>query len=134
MSILRGHVEIKSSCYNLSSGMSGGSMNGEVWTSLVGWILGGGGVYGGSWYRCSVYGSQVGLGGVCGFVGLVCLTSYHSSSELLFSVGVFFASRVPLRACAWLLAHLVSYAIRSHPMFLQCNFHQQQTVMQRGQP
>jgi len=89
---------------------------------------GGGGCGGGVW------GWWVGGGGVCGFVGLVCLTSYHSSSELLFSVGVFFASRVPLRACAWLLAHLVSYAIRSHPMFLQCNFHQQQTVMQRGQP
>ena len=36
------------------------------------------------------------LGWGCGFVGLVCLTSSPSSSGLLFSAGVFFASRVPL--------------------------------------
>jgi len=36
---------------SLSSGMSSGSMNGEVWISLVGYVLGGGGwgvVYGGA--------------------------------------------------------------------------------------
>jgi len=40
MSILRGDVDISSSFYvlqvSLSSGMSSGSMNGGVWTSLVG--------------------------------------------------------------------------------------------------
>ena len=39
MSILRGDVEISSSFYvlqeSLSSGMSSGSMNGGVWTSLA---------------------------------------------------------------------------------------------------
>jgi len=70
---------------------------------LLGWvgIGGGGGSLWGSWYRCSVYGSHVGLGGggVRGFVGLVCLTSSRSSSGLLFSAGFFFPpppSRFPL--------------------------------------
>ena len=40
ISILRGDVEISSSFYvllvSLSSGMSSGSVNGGVWTSLVG--------------------------------------------------------------------------------------------------
>ena len=52
MSILHSDVEISSSHYvlhvSLSSGMSGGSMNGEVWICLVGYVLGGWGVvYGG---------------------------------------------------------------------------------------
>jgi len=51
MSILHSDVEISSSYYvlhvSLSSGMSSGSMNGRVWISLVGYVLGGGVVYGG---------------------------------------------------------------------------------------
>ena len=50
MSILHSDVEISTSYYvlqvSLSSGMSGGSMNGGVWISLVGYVLGGL-VYGG---------------------------------------------------------------------------------------
>jgi len=53
MSILHSDVEISSWFYvlqvSLSSGMSGGSMNGGVWICLVGYIGGGGVglVYGG---------------------------------------------------------------------------------------
>ena len=51
MSILHSDVEISSSYYvlhlSLSSGMSSESMNGGVWISLVGYILGRGVVYGG---------------------------------------------------------------------------------------
>jgi len=47
MSILHSDVEISSPCYmlqvSLSSGMSSGSVNGGVWISLVGYVLGGGG-------------------------------------------------------------------------------------------
>jgi len=76
MSILHSDVEISSSFYvlqvSLSSRMSSGSMNGGMWISLVWCVLGGWGVvYGGPWYRCSVYGSHVGFEGVSGFVGLV---------------------------------------------------------------
>jgi len=88
MSILHSDVEISSLYYvlhiRLSSGMSIESVNGGVWISLVGYVLGGGVVYGGPWYGCNVYGSHVGLGGG-GFVGLVCLNSSRSSSGLLFS-------------------------------------------------
>jgi hypothetical protein len=46
MSILHSDVEISSSYYvlqvSLSSGVSSGSMNGGVWFSLVGYVLGGG--------------------------------------------------------------------------------------------
>ena len=46
MSILHSDVEISSSYYvlqvSLSAGMSSGSMNGGVWISLVGYVLGGG--------------------------------------------------------------------------------------------
>jgi len=46
MSILHGDVEISSSYYvlqvSLSSGMSSGSMDGGLWISLVGYVLGGG--------------------------------------------------------------------------------------------
>ena len=49
--ILHSDVEISSSFYvlqvSLSSGMSSGSMNGGVWICLVGYVLGGGVVYGG---------------------------------------------------------------------------------------
>ena len=49
MSILHSYVEISSSYYvlqvSLSSGMSGGSMNGGVWVRLVGYVLGWGVVY-----------------------------------------------------------------------------------------
>jgi len=73
MSIFHSDVEISSSYYvlqgSLSSGMSSGSMNGGLWISLVGYVLGGI-VYEGPWYRCSVYGSHVGLRGVW-VVGLV---------------------------------------------------------------
>jgi len=55
MSILHSDVEISSSYYvlhvNLSSGMSSGSMNGGVWISLVGYVLGGG-FYGGPVCTC----------------------------------------------------------------------------------
>jgi len=103
MSILHSDVEISSSYYVLqvifSSGMSSGSMNGGVWISLVGYVLGGvmGVVYGGG--RDIGVVSMVltlGWGGGCGFLRLVCLTSFRSSSGLLFSAGFFFASRVPL--------------------------------------
>ena len=45
MSILRNDVEISSSYYvlqvSLSSGMSSGSVNGGVWISLIGYVVGG---------------------------------------------------------------------------------------------
>jgi len=67
---------------------------------LLGWvcITGGRVVYGGPWFRCSVYGSYVGMGGGA-FVGLVCLTS-RSFSGLLFSAGVFCLQGSVM--CAWL--------------------------------
>ena len=50
MSILHSDVEISSLYYvlhiRLSSGMSIESVNGGVWISLVGYVLGGGVVYG----------------------------------------------------------------------------------------
>ena len=50
MSILHSDVEISSSCYvlqvSLCSGMSSGSMNGGVWICLVGYVLGGGSLWG----------------------------------------------------------------------------------------
>ena len=45
MSMLHSDVEISSSCYvlqvSLSSGMSSGPVNGGVWISLVGYVVGG---------------------------------------------------------------------------------------------
>jgi len=60
MSILHSDVEISSSFYmlqaSLSSGMSCGSMNGRVWISLVGYVLGGGGsIFGGAGFKGVVY-------------------------------------------------------------------------------
>jgi len=56
MSILHSDVEISSSFHvlqaNSSSGMSSGSMNGGVWISLVGYVLGG---WGGSLWGAVIY-------------------------------------------------------------------------------
>jgi len=64
--ILHSNVEISSPCYmlqvSLSSGVSSGSVNGGVWISLVGYVLGEGGSLWGAVIWCSVYGSHVWLG------------------------------------------------------------------------